>query len=226
MTILHKLAARAKKYVLLILAVPLILGLLGWIVPAGKAPSSYKATTTVAVGSYNDPDFNYRSRVATYLTSASFYQKSLPDLWSPYGQNLFSRLTVSQIKSPLIQLTFSGPTRAEAADGANRIAAAFLAADKVQYQRHLDIVEQSITAAQAEKPDPANQINRLSFLYSMNMKKLEFKPAQLFEAADPSQTSGSAVFTPKKRSILGVMLGVTLSLIWLVLPELVRQKGN
>lgn len=226
MPILNRLAARAKKYFLVLLAVPLILGLLGWVVPAGRAPASYKATATIAVGSYNDTDLNYRSRAATYLTSPPFYQKNMPEFWNRYGQNLLSRLTVSQIKSPLIQLTFSAPSRGEAADGVNRIAAAFLAADKAQYQLHREVIDQAIAAAQAAKPDTATQIDRLNFIYSMKMKKLEYKPAQLFEAADPAGTSGSSVFTPKKRAVLGVMLGVTLSLVWLVLPELVRPKED
>lgn len=226
MTMLHRLALRAKKYILLLLAVTIILGVLGWVVPAGKTPSNYKATTTFAVGSYQDSEFNDRSQAATYLTSASFYQKRLPDLWNKYNQSLFSRLTVSQIKSPLIQLTFAAPTKAEAADGANRIAAAFLAEDKARYQQHIDLINQSIADAQSAKANGASQNDRFSFIYAMKIKKIEYKPAQLFEAADPAQSSGSAVFTPKKRVVLGVMLGVTLSLVWLVLPELVRPRKN
>ncbi|WP_010631538.1 hypothetical protein [Sporolactobacillus vineae] len=218
----HRIAVRAKKYLLLIVAVPLILGLLGWFVPAGKAPSSYKATTTIALGNYDDPDYNYRSRVSVYLMSPEFYQAHMPDVWKAYRADLFPRLTVTQGKSPLIQVTFTGPSKKEAALGANQIASGFLAADKVQYQKHVAVVDESITRAQMTKSDAAARAESDSLIYTLKMKKLSLKPAQLMEAADPSRSSGSTVFTSKKRALLGIMLGLTLALAWLALPELVR----
>lgn len=218
----HRIAVRVKKYFLFIVAVPLILGLLGWFVPAGKAPSSYKATTTIALGNYDDPDYNYRSRVSVYLMSPKFYQVHMPDVWKAYGSDLIPRLTVIQGKSPLIQVTFTGPSKKEAALGANRIASGFLAIDKAQYQKHVAVVNESMARAQTIQSNSAARSKSDALIYTLKMKKLSLKPAQLMEAADPSQSSGTTVFTSKKRALLGIMLGVTLVLAWLALPELIR----
>ncbi|MDD9149044.1 hydrolase [Sporolactobacillus sp. CQH2019] len=224
MNIVHRLAERAKKFIWIIIAVPLIFGAAGWLVPIGKTVSPYTATATIALGSYSNPDFNDPNHVMTLLGNSAFFQKQLPDLWKTRQSEILSQLKVSAVKNELIQISFTGKSKNDAVDTVNRIADSFLSADRQQYQKRETLINQSISALKTVKINENTAVDRQRFLYDLQTAKLNIKPAQLLEPADAAAGPGGRAFSSKQRAVLGVMLGLTIVFLWIVFPELVRER--
>ncbi|MCI1858055.1 MAG: hydrolase [Sporolactobacillus sp.] len=221
MDIVRSMAKRAKKFIWLICIVPLVLGAAGWLVPVGKMPAGYQSSATLSVGNYGDPLFDDSERVVTYLTNAPFYQKELPELWSSQGENLFRQLDVSPLKGDLIQLTYTGTSEADAVQTVNRIADAFLREDNGRYKERTNVIDQSLRTLENMKSKSQNTVDRQRMLYKLRSDKLKLHPAEVVERADA--TSGGGAFTPKKRAVLGVLIGLTLVFAIIALPEFVRD---
>jgi teichuronic acid biosynthesis protein TuaF len=56
--IVKRITARFKRYFLLLVAIPVVLGILGWVLPVGKETSLYTAEATITLGSYGNDDLN------------------------------------------------------------------------------------------------------------------------------------------------------------------------
>lgn len=78
--ILIRIARRIKKNIIWIIAVPIILGAAGYILPSQIADQkSYTAEDTLAVGSYDHPVYNSTEEIPLLLKSDSFLKEALPD---------------------------------------------------------------------------------------------------------------------------------------------------
>ncbi|RYL89317.1 hydrolase [Sporolactobacillus sp. THM7-4] len=224
MNLIHSLTVRIRKYIGVIVAVPLILGIAGWFLPVGKAPSSYTAVTTVSLGNYNDPDFNDPSRVIVMLTNVPFFQERLPDLWKVNSQNLLSRFKVTLLKDQLIQLSYTGQSKDNVEQTVNKITDAFLASDRVQYQKRLDLIDRSISALNQARVSDNTRVDQQRFLYKLQSTRLDIKPAQLLKSASADIHLENRAFSRKARAVLGAMLGITIMFFFVVFPEVVREK--
>lgn len=224
MTFVHRLAEKIKKFIWIIVAIPLIFGVAGWFIPIGKTAVPYTATATMSLGSYSDPDFNDPNRVMIMLGNAPFFQKQLPALWKNRQNELLGQLKVSMVKNQLIQLSFIGKSKDEAISTVNQIASAFLSADREQYQKRETLINQSISALLNGKINESTAVDRQRLLYNLQTAKLDLKPAQLLEPAGAAPGPGGKVFSSKQRAVLGVMLGVTIVFLWLAFPEFVRER--
>ncbi|WP_100487026.1 hydrolase [Sporolactobacillus pectinivorans] len=224
MNVIRRIWARLKKYIWIVLAVPVILGGIGWFIPAAHDSSSYQASATLSLGMYWNNDYNTPEPVIQLLTNGPFYQNNLPELWNNQKQSLLSHLNVTSLKGNLIQLTYSGASKVNAAATVNRIAQAFLKSDQERYQTRRALTDQTIQAVNQSKTNGNTDIDRERFLYQLGSDKLKMKPATLLEQATAGTGQGSNTFSPKKRAVLGIMLGLTLVFLWAVFPEFVREK--
>lgn len=224
MNVIRRISERLKKHMLVFIAIPLILGVAGWLMPVVHGSSTYQASATVALGKYWNYDLNTPEPVTQLLSNGPFYQKNLPDLWNSQQQNLLSHINVTSLKGNLVQVTYTGVSKTEAADTANRIANAFLKNDQEQYQKRMALTEQSIQAVTQSKTNESSAVDKQRFLYQLGSDKIKMKPAELLEAAQPGVIKGTSSFTPKKRAVLGVVLGITLIFVWVAFPEFVRER--
>lgn len=224
MSIIHRLVKKIKKFIWIIVAVPLIFGVAGWLVPVGKAPSAYMATTTISLGSYSNPDFNDPNHVIVLLTNAPFYQERIPDLWKSRQSEILSQFKVTILKDQLIQLSFTGKTKNDAIRTVGRVTNAFLTSDREQYQQRKTIIDQSISTLESGTVNENTKVDRQRFLYELQTANLGIKPAQLLEPAGANAGLANKAFSSRQRAVLGVMLGVTIVFLWIVFPEFVRER--
>ncbi|WP_353949278.1 hydrolase [Sporolactobacillus sp. Y61] len=218
--------ARLRQYLWLALSVPILFGLIGWFVPTGGAPASYKAAVTLILGSHHNRVLNEQEPVTVLLTNAPFYQEQMPDLWEKEQNGLLSRLHVATLSAGRMQLTYTGTSAAEAANTANRIAEAFIRLDQKEYNKKTAVIDQSIQAVSRTDNVAATAVDRERFLYKLKTDRLALRPAELLEPAAAASGSIGSPFTPKKRAVLGVMIGLTLVILWAVFPEFVRERKS
>ncbi|RFU63985.1 hypothetical protein D0466_11095 [Peribacillus glennii] len=221
--IFQRLLARFKKYFLVLIATPLILGALGWFLPIGKQGPAQPAETTISLGSYENPDLNEPKRVRVLLTNILFYQEHLPELWKEKGEELLADLNVQPVTDEIIELSFKNNGTEESVRTVNEITEAFLELDQERFQQKKDVIQKSIQAIEPEKVAPEAKVDQQRFLYELNTAELNLKPASLLQGAD-FQMDESGALNSKSRAILGVLIGITIAFFGIAIPEFVRER--
>lgn len=219
---IQTLKDKSKKYFWILIAIPVLLGAIGWLLPVGNESSSYTAEATLTLGSYNNPDMNDPKRVIVMLTNAPFYKEHLASLWDQKQVELMTNLHVTAVSDNMIDLTYEGESAVEVL---NEISNAFLAMDQEKLQQKQKIVQESIDALKNEKVGPDAMVDQQRFLFDLKTEQNDIKPAMVLKSPDnQALNSANQTFNSKERAVLGVLLGVTISFLWLVIPELVRER--
>jgi teichuronic acid biosynthesis protein TuaF len=218
----RRIAGRSRKYLWLLLVIPILLGGIGWVLPVGKEPSVVRAEATISLGNYQYEEFNHAKNVVTLLTHAPFYQENLAHLVGETG--VPSRLTVSAVNEQMIKLVYSDSSADHAANVVNEIAHAFLALDQQTFAEKKLIIEDSITAIEQEQVGEDAKVDQQRFLTEQKTAQFNLKPATLLKEAHSSElVVESQNLSSRDRAVLGVLIGVCIAFLTIVLPELVRK---
>ncbi|SFG56830.1 hypothetical protein [Sporolactobacillus nakayamae] len=224
MSVFNHVAERLRKHLWIVIALPILLGITGWLVPIGKMPSSFEAQTTIQLGSYMKDEYNDPNQVAIILSNDPFFEKHVQELWNERQQALLSQVTISDLSNHLIQIRYRGKDTDDAMDGVNAVTNAFLAEDQTRFNQKEKIIDQAIESLKKEKTSENETVERARFLYKLQLEKANMKPAQLLEPAQKGSGTRVSALSSKKRAALGFMIGVTFSMIGAALPEFVRRK--
>ncbi|RFU67440.1 hypothetical protein [Bacillus sp. V59.32b] len=222
-SIVKRLTARTKKYFFLLLSVPIILGALGWLLPAGKDLSGPPSEAEISLGSYENLDFNDQKQVIVLLSNLPFYQEHLPDVWRDHGEDILKDLRVTSVSEQNIKISYSNHPQTESARVVNKIADAFMELDKKNFEQKQTIIKESIDALKNEEVGPEAKVDQQRFLYELQTAGLTIKPAVLLKSPE-TEAQQNVAPSSKKRAVLGVLIGLTLALLWIVIPELVRAQ--
>ena len=218
----RRIAGRSRKYLWLLLAIPILLGGIGWVLPVGKEPSVVKAEATISLGNYQYEDFNHAENVVTLLTHAPFYQENLAHLVGETG--VPRQLTVTPVNEQMIKLVYSDSSADHAANVVNEIAQAFLVLDQQKFAERKLIIEDSITAIEQEQVSEDAMVDQQRFLNELKTAQFNLKPATLLKEANSSElVVDSQTLSSRDRAVLGVIIGVCIAFLTIVLPELVRK---
>jgi teichuronic acid biosynthesis protein TuaF len=224
MSVFKHVAERLRKHLWIVIALPILLGITGWLVPMGKMPSSFEAQTTIQLGSYGKDEYNDPNQVTIILSNAPFFEKHLQELWNEQQQALLSQLNISNLSNHLIQIRYRGKDADDAMAGVNAVTNAFLAEDQARFSQKEKIIDQAIESLKKEKTSESEAVERARFLYKLQLEKVNMKQAQLIEPAQKGSGTSVSALSSKKRAALGFMIGVTFSIIGAALPEFVRKK--
>lgn len=222
MAIVRRIGHRLKKYLWIVLAVPILLGVLGAFLPVGKEMSRFQASATILLGSYGDPQFNDTENVQTLLTNLPFYQENFPQWAENQANALPADLNVTALKKNLILIAYTSSSREKAARRANRIASQFIQEDHQAFAQKKQILADTVQRLKKSK-DSAAAGDTARMLFRLQSEQLRDTPAQILQQAAPGSARGSAVFSSKKRAVLGIVFGLTLIFFAAAWPEFVRE---
>jgi teichuronic acid biosynthesis protein TuaF len=225
---IQALKERMNKYILIILATTILLGVMGWLLPVGKEESSYTVEASLTLGNYNNPELNNPKRVNILLTTAPFfYEEHLADLWEEKYDEISTKLNVTAGTDNMITLSYSDHSKESTAKVLNEIISAFMARDQARFQQKQKIIQESIESLNNEKVGPDAKVDQQRFLYELKTALYEIKHAKLIKKADENAIkTENRAFNSKERVVLGVLLGVTLGFIWIVIPVIFRERSN
>ncbi|MBI0579347.1 hypothetical protein IEC97_18400 [Neobacillus cucumis] len=221
--IVNRLAQRSKKYFLILIAVPILLGLVGWFLPVGKEASTYTAEATLSLGSYDYDSLNNAKNVMILLTNSPFYRENLPNL----SKENLSKLQVTAVTDKIIKLSYTDSPKENATEVINQISTAFLKMDKISFQEKKEITQDSIQSLSQEKVSEDTIVDQQRFLNELKTTLFEIKPASLLESTDPSEVmTDNKALNSKERAVAGVLIGIALACAWVLIPELVRGTSE
>ncbi|MBM7690813.1 teichuronic acid biosynthesis protein TuaF [Peribacillus deserti] len=221
--VVKRLTARTKKFFLLLLAFPIILGALGWFLPVGKTGSDAPAEAEISLGSYENPNLNDPKQVIVLLSNLPFYQENLPDVLTKHREEIMRDLSVTPVTETNIQISYKNHPKEESIQMVNSIADAFMKLDKRGFEQKQTIMKESIDRLKNEQVGPDAKVDQQRFLYELQTAGLTMKKAVLLKAPDEEGLGENAV-SSKARAVLGVLMGFTLALLWIVIPEFVRDQ--
>lgn len=223
---IQSLKVRLNKYFLLLLAGTILLGVIGWFLPVGKEKSSYQAEAVITLGTYKNPDLNDPKRVVTLLTNAPFYEKHMGNLWQEKDEDIRTNLFVTATTDNMIKLSYTDESKEISIQVLSEITGAFISMDQGRFQQKQGIIQESIEALNNEEVAPEEKVDQQRFLYELKTALYDIKPATLLKPADKNEIiTENRAFNSTERAVLGVLLGLTLSFFWIVIPEFFRERS-
>lgn len=224
--LIQSLKERMNKYILILLSITILLGVIGWLLPVGKEKSNYTIEAALILGNYNNPELNNPKRVIILLTNVPFYKEHLSNLGEEKIEELATNLHVTAGTDNIINLSYSDDSVESTAQILNEITSAFMAIDQDRFQEKQKIIQDSIEAITNEKVGPEAKVDQQHFLFELKTALYDIKPASLLKPADKNTIDTEyRAFNSKERAVLGVLLGVTLSFLWIVSPFIFRERS-
>ncbi|MDA7025503.1 hypothetical protein PJ311_02625 [Bacillus sp. CLL-7-23] len=219
---MKRIVGRAKKYIVPILALPLVLGLLGYIFPKGNSPSNYKASVTISTGNYGDPLYTKTKEVSVLFKSEPFLKEVFPEMDEEELTDMKDKLLVEIRSDTVFNLSYLGADQKETFTVLEKIRDTFFKKDKNQFLKREQVIDKNIKALKNESVSHDSKVDKQRFLYDLETRKLEMKAAEEIEPLT-ALDSGGVGMTPKKRAVLGVLIGLALSFFIIVVPEVFRE---
>jgi teichuronic acid biosynthesis protein TuaF len=224
---IQRLKGRLNKYFLLLLAATILLGVIGWFLPVGKEKSSYQAEAVIKLGFYKNPELNDPKRVVTLFTeNAPFYEEHIEKLWPEKNEFIRTNLLVTATTDNMIKLSYTDDSKEISTQVLSEITSAFMSMDQGRFKQKQGIIQESIEALNNETVAPEGKVDQHRFLLELETALYDIKPATLFKPADKDEIiNENRAFNSKERAVLGVLLGLTLSFFWIVIPEFFRDRS-
>lgn len=217
-SVLSIIAARWKKYFIPLLLLSVLLGAIGWFVPAGKERGAVKAKAAILLGNYENEYLNNSEVIASLLRNETTLVQYLPNVDIEKEQLLISADTPKKIS-----FTLTGPSEQEAVDSLSKLVTAFLEMDQQYYQEKDEIISESIDQLQEKPVQAESAVDQQRFLYELKTKQVNMQPAMLVK--DVAAISGdNRVISPQERALMGVMIGIMLSCLWIIYPVFLKSE--
>ncbi|MEC1685826.1 teichuronic acid biosynthesis protein TuaF [Bacillus mojavensis] len=222
--IVIRLARRIKKNIIWIILVPLILGVAGYILPSQIADKkSYTAEVTLAVGSYDHPIYNSTEEIPLLLRSDAFLKEALPDEKDEDLAEIKEKLTIKSESKSLLSLSYADQDQERTESVLNAISSTFLKNDQKLFEEREAVIRRSIDALEGEKVSEDSKVDKERFLYELKNTQLNLKAASAVDSETVSEASGGGM-SPKKKAVLGVLIGITIAFMFVVIPEFFRES--
>ncbi|WP_186328600.1 hypothetical protein [Bacillus sp. X1(2014)] len=223
---IQRLKERMNKYFLILLATTILLGVIGWLLPVGQEKSSYTLETSISLGNYKNPELNDPKRVISLLTNAPFYEEHRTSLWEEKFEEFSTNFHVTAGPDNTINLSYTGDSEESTVQVLKEITDAFMNVDKKRFQKKQEIIQESIDAIKNEKVGPDAKVDQQRFLYELKTANDDIRHAEILKPADfNALDTENRAFNSKERAVLGILLGVTLSFLWIVFPVISKEQS-
>lgn len=217
---LSLITARLKRYILPLLIFSILLGVIGWFAPAGKEKSNVKAEATILLGNYENEYMNNSEVIASLLRNETTFTKYLPDVEIDKEQLIILADTPKKIR-----FTLTASNEQEAVASLSGLVTAFLEMDQHYYQEKDEIISESINQLQVNPVSEELVVDQQRFLYELKTKQLSLQPAMLVQDIMAIKADDRVV-SQKDRALMGVMIGIMLSCLWLIYPLFLKSESD
>ncbi|WP_426457809.1 teichuronic acid biosynthesis protein TuaF [Bacillus altitudinis] len=219
-----RIGKRMKKYIVWLVLLPVVLAAFGFFFAKGTVEqSSYTAAVTLTLGKYDDGVYNNLSEVTSLLKSDAFLNQALRDVKEEERQDVKNRLILTNQSDTQLQLSFTDADQARALAVVKQVSDTFLKQDKALFTKRQQVIERRLSALEDESVSNDSKVDKERFLYELESTKLGMKQAKI---VDPAQVldEGNKGMSAEKRALLGLVIGLSISLMFVVLPEVFKES--
>ncbi|MFJ5964408.1 teichuronic acid biosynthesis protein TuaF [Bacillus sp. NPDC093026] len=219
-----RVGKRIRKHIVWMILLPVLLAAFGFFFAKGTLEqSSYTASVTLTLGKYDDAVYNNMEEVMSLLKSDAFLKQALGDVKEEERQDVKSRLILTNQSDTQLQLSFTDAEYDRALAVVKQMSDTFLKQDKILFTKRQQVIEKRLSALEDEPVSNDSKVDKERFLYELESTKLGMKQAKI---VDPAQLldEGNKGMSAKKRALLGLVIGFSISLLFAVLPELFKES--
>jgi teichuronic acid biosynthesis protein TuaF len=228
--LLKRILFRAKKLAVLLLVIPILAAGIGYVF-AEKQPASYIAEAEIMLGSYEQDTRNNPALMKKKLTSELFIKKLNENYDLDLDiDELKSRLLVEEtVSNKTLKLSFNDQdekvaeqTLTKLVDGIMRDSEEWLNKRKTRLEKSIKRLEGNIenTESIEAEVEPATTEKVLSDQYD------QYEELEDALVTNDVTVSPSNFVSPVQRAIFGLLIGIIISALVLLLPELFREEKN
>lgn len=217
-TILNSIALRAKKWLILLIILPLLTGIVAYVMEK-RSPQTYTAQTTIELGNFENSGLTDPKTVAKRLNSTDFLEQLKSQ--SDYKFNVAAvktKLDVSTADTKFIQLQYDDTSGKRAKETLDAVVNSFIKESTDNYQKRYNLTKDRLNAL-SKITSNVESVSQQKEMYDLGQTLNDYRNTTLQE---PVQVSGTYV-SPVKRGIFGFILGLMLDIIILVFPEIFRE---
>lgn len=219
-----RIGNRMKKYIVWLVLLPVALAAFGFFFAKGTVDqSSYTAAVTLTLGKYDDGVYNNLSEVTSLLKSDAFLNQALRDVKEEERQDVKNRLILTNQSDTQLQLSFTDADQARALAVVKQVSDTFLKQDKALFTKRQQVIERRLSALEDESVSNDSKVDKERFLYELESTKLGMKQAKIVDPAQVLDEAGKGM-SAKKRALLGLVIGLSISLMFVVLPEVFKES--
>ncbi|QAR52191.1 hypothetical protein BAE_04980 [Bacillus aerophilus] len=219
-----RIGKRMKKYIVWLVLLPVALAAFGFFFAKGTVEqSSYTAAVTLTLGKYDDGVYNNLSEVTSLLKSDAFLNQALRDVKEEERQDVKNRLILTNQSDTQLQLSFTDADQARALAVVKQVSDTFLKQDKALFTKRQQVIERRLSALEDESVSNDSKVDKERFLYELESTKLGMKQAKIVDPAQVLDEAGKGM-SAKKRALLGLVIGLSISLMFVVLPEVFKES--
>ncbi|MBT9284235.1 MULTISPECIES: teichuronic acid biosynthesis protein TuaF [Bacillus] len=221
---LTRITRRIKKNIIWIIALPVVLGAAGYVVPSKiSGSSSFTSEAAIAAGNYDHPLYNNTKEIPLLLMSDAFLKQALPDKTDEERAAVKSKLTVETQSDSLITVSYSGQNKQDTESVFQAVITTFLKNDQDLFEKRAKVVRQSIAALEGETVSADAKVDKERFLYELKNTQLNLKAAGIINSEPMNETAGEGM-PPKRKAVLGVLIGIAVAFMFIVIPEFFRES--
>ncbi|MBM4760884.1 hypothetical protein [Bacillus sp. B15-48] len=211
---------RAKKLLVLLLLIPVLTAGIAYVF-VSDAPISYQARTEMVLGSFENNYLTNGNYLKVFYTSENGLQK----INEKYNLQLdidkvISGLTITPTPERTVRFSYVGSNKEEVQETLTKVTEAILEEGTELFEEKVDALNdraEIITGTDTE----TEPITKELALHDMDHENWNQRNNMLLHDVKVSESAGAS---PKDRVILGLLIGITLSLFIVVLPEFFREE--
>lgn len=227
---LQSIKRRLKKYMWFFILLPVLAGVLGYFLGKSYQHKNHVYTVgeEIALGQYEESNKQYTdpAHVVHIFHSTLFLKKAKVEkhLKMPIS-DIKSKLNITVNSLNILTLKLTGARAEVVKTDLSKIVKVFLKESKQKYKKKLDIVNGTINSLKKEKPFSVNAASGgQKLLYDLQVERINMQPPSVVQRPVVLKDLNKAKVSTGSRTVLGVIIGVILSLFILLVPEILRNR--
>lgn len=235
---LKRVGTRMVRFWLVLLIVPLVTAAVSYFVNQGNEPvdpknSMVKAYVEIDLGNFDSVKYNTSTAAVNYIKSTNFVNKVISQKKLEVGLvDLKQNMIVSPSGDNALVISYTSLGAENTEKILKSISETFYEESAEQYAEKLKLIKNSIEKLKDQEVPKEELVEKEEFLYDLQEKELYWEEpivSQVF-SLDETTTKVEAQNSPSYYIIFGLLVGIILSLIGVLTPELFRdisfRKGD
>ncbi|MDM5200729.1 hypothetical protein QUF79_22160 [Fictibacillus enclensis] len=208
---------RFKKFFILLLLIPILTTVIAYFL-ASREPGTSQADAKIKLGSAENSTLNTPDSAKEYLLSDEFL-RSVKGLSKDEEKELKEKLQVVPETDTIITLSLSDENKNKAKSQLKSVVKAFMNESSNQSEKWRTTLDHQIKKVEGTEVSGEGTIKKEEYLFDLKTRMLKIKDPKLLEKVDTTDTNAN----PKRKAILGLLVGLILSASLLLLPEIFKK---
>lgn len=208
---------RFKKLFILLLLIPILTTGIAYFM-AAKTPSTSQATAKVKLGQAENSTLNTPDSVKEYVTTRAFLS-SVKGLDKEGEKALKDKLQVVPETESTVIFTLADQDREKTKKQLKAVVQQFMKDSQKQSERWKTTLQEQIKKVESTSVSGESAIKKEEYLFDLKTRAMKIKEPMLLEKVNVTDMAGD----PKRKAVLGLLVGMMLSASILLLPEIFKK---